>query len=131
MINLYTTEQVYEITESFFKMLNELQSEVSVNQTNVNEADKAFGDIRHFCEFNYPTERKKRTSVCKLIRDYSKQRRESKDFLSVAEPLLKEKKDLQLALGKAIPEMRKAYKVIENERHYNPRVLNDLFKEDN
>ena len=51
-------------------------------------------------------------------------------FLSIAEPLLKEKKDLQLALGKAIPEMRKAYKVIENERHYNPRVLNDLFKED-
>ena len=84
MINLYTTEQVYEITEAFFKMLNELQTEVSVNQTNVNEADKAFGDIRHFCEFNYPTERKKRTSVCKLIRDYSKQRRESKDFLSIA-----------------------------------------------
>ena len=44
MIKLYTTEQVYEITESFFKMLNELQTEVSVNQTNVNEADKAFGD---------------------------------------------------------------------------------------
>ena len=51
-----------------------------------------------------------------------------KDVLTI---VLKEKKDLQLALGKAIPEMRKAYKVIENERHYNPRVLNDLFKEDN
>ena len=52
MIKLYTTEQVYEITESFFKMLKELQSEVAVNQANVNEADTAVGDIRTFCEFN-------------------------------------------------------------------------------
>ena len=127
---MYSTKDVYDISEAFFKMLNELPSDISVNEANVKEADKAFGDIRHFCEFSYPTDRKKRTEVCKLINEYSKQRRTSKDFLSIAEPLLKEKKDLQVALGKAIPEMRKAYKVIENERHYNPRILNDLFKED-
>lgn len=127
---MYTTKQVYETTEAFFKMLNELQSDISVSEANVKEADKAFGDIRHFCEFSYPTERKKRTEICKLIRDYSKQRREAKDFLSVAEPLLEVKKDLCIGINKVIPNMRKAYKDIENERHYNPRVLNDLFKED-
>ena len=91
---------------------------------------KLLGILDTFASLTILQKGKKRTSVCKLIRDYSKQRRESKDFLSVAEPLLKEKKDLQLALGKAIPEMRKAYKVIENERHYNPRVLNDLFEKE-
>lgn len=127
---MYTTKQIYETTEAFFKMLNELQSDISVNETLVKEADKAFGDIRHFCEFSYPTERKKRTEICKLIRDYSKQRREAKDFLSVAEPLLEVKKDLYISINKVISNMRKAYKDIENERHYNPRVLNELFKED-
>ena len=127
---MYTTKQVYETTEAFFKMLNELESDISINEASVKEADKAFGDIRHFCEFSYPTERKKRTEICKLIRDYSKQRREAKDFLSVAEPLLVVRKDLCIGINKVISNMRKAYKDIENERHYNPRVLNELFKED-
>lgn len=127
---MYTTEEVYKITEEFFKMLSELPSDVSANTTTVSEADKAFGDIRHFCELNYPTDRKKRTEVCKLIRDYSKVRRESKDFLSVAEPLLGIRGEIMKHLNRAISDVRKAFKNIEKERYYNPRVLNNLFKED-
>ena len=127
---MYSTKDVYVISEAFFKMLNELPSDISVNEANVKEADKAFGDIRHFCEFSYPTDRKKRTEVCKLINEYSKQRRTSKDFLSIAEPLNEVRNSLFKELNKVISNMRKAYKDIENERHYNPRVLNDLFEKE-
>jgi hypothetical protein len=59
----------------FKKLLNEAHSILRMCDEEINEADKAFGDIRHYCELKYTSDRKKRSDVYKLIREYSIRRR--------------------------------------------------------
>lgn len=127
---MYTKEQICEIVTNFQNLVKELGTIRSCCEATVNEADKAFGDIRHYCEFDYPTERKKRTKVCKLINQYSKERREAKDLLDVTESLsnLVDTNFIN-RMGKIANETKKALGKTEG-RSYAPRVLNELFEDD-
>lgn len=126
---MYTKEQVCEIVTNFYTLVKELELDRKCCATTVNEADKAFGDIRHYCEFDYPTERKQRTKVCKLINQYSKERRIAKDFLDVTEPVASLLGAAFLnQMGRIANDTKKALSKTEG-RNYVPRVLDELFKE--
>lgn len=130
---MYTKEQAVEIVNSFCDLVKDLKSELSIREAAVNECDKAFGDIRHFCELSYPTERKKRTQVCRLLKQYSDQRREAKDFIDVLTPLndfFKSNPNVAQLLARANNLMKKEQAHTLGERKYAPRILNDLFKEE-
>lgn len=124
-----TKEEICKIILDFYDVLRDAKSDISICGATVNEADKAFGDIRHFCEFNYPTERKMRTKVCRLINEYSKERRVAKDLIDVLTPLANGVgNDFINKMGKISNDTKKALAKTEG-RSYAPRVLNDLFEE--
>lgn len=84
--------------------------------------------IRHYCELQYPTQRRDKTKVVRLIHDFSVKRRECKNYLEVLAPLfesnLVEEKQL-MNVNRIINQIKKNQ---EKNRAYKPRVLEDLFK---
>lgn len=128
-------EELYEavrIINDFRKLIRTLNSNRSLMEAEVVEADKAFGDIRHFVE-NKKTDAKKRTKLIKLMKEFSDSRRRAKDGLIYTEPLMKflsEEKSLDQKLGKVASEMEKAREKMDG-RVYHPRVLKALFEEEN
>lgn len=127
----YTKENVVKIVEDFKDLIVALEMERRIRYDAVHESDCALGDIRHFCELNYPTERSKRTKICQLMRDISKKRREDKDFLDVTQPLADFlSNNFKVNLSKTTNNMKKALVKTQGERVYVPRVLNDLFKKE-
>lgn len=127
----YTKENVVKIVEDFKDLIVALEMERRIRYDAVHESDCALGDIRHFCELNYPTERSKRTKICQLMRDISKKRREDKDFLDVTQPLADFlSNNFKVNLSKTTNNMKKALVKTQSERVYVPRVLNDLFKKE-
>lgn len=132
----YTKENVVKIVEDFKDLIVAIEMERRIRYDAVHESDCALGDIRHFCELSYPTERSTRTKVCQLMRDISKKRRNDKDFLDVTQPLAdflsnsQNSQNLKGNLGKAANNMKKALVKTQGERVYVPRVLNDLFKKE-
>lgn len=126
-----TYEEAVKILTDFKELMNELDSIIGANEQAIVEADKAFGDLRHYCEFFYPTERKDKTKVVKLINEYSVKRRKAKDTVNVLAPLnevrLKNKVVFE-NLNRAINEANKEYQRTLGERKYAPRVLDELFK---
>lgn len=131
---MYTKEDVVKIVEDFKNLIIALESERKIHYDNVHEKDQAFGDIRHYCELSYPNSRSKRTKICQLMRDLGKERRDDKDFLEITQPLAdfltSMPKTLKGNLGNASNNMRKALLRTQNERVYVPRILNDLFGEE-
>lgn len=129
----YTKENVVKIVEDFKDLVVAIDMERRIRYDAVHESDCALGDIRHFCELSYPTERSMRTKICRLMRDISKKRREDKDFLDVTQSLaefLSNPCNLKVNLGKTTNNMKKALIKTQSERVYVPRVLNDLFKKE-
>lgn len=117
----------------FKKLLNEAQSILRMCDEEINEADKAFGDIRHYCELKYTSDRKKRSDVYKLIREYSIRRRRAKDIKSLLEPLglwSATNVTARENLFKTINVMQKELNYINGDKKYAPRVLDELFKEE-
>lgn len=127
----YTKENVVKIVEDFKDLIVALEMERRIRYDAVHESDCSLGDIRHFCELNYPTKRSTRTKVCQLMRDISKKRRDDKDFLDVTQPLADFlSNNFKVTLSKATNNMKKALVKTQGERVYVPRVLNDLFKKE-
>ena len=127
----YTKENVVKIVEDFKDLIVALEMERRIRYDAVHESDCSLGDIRHFCELNYPTKRSTRTKVCQLMRDISKKRREDKDFLDVTQPLADFlSNNFKVNLSKTTNNMKKALVKTQGERVYVPRVLNDLFKKE-
>lgn len=125
-----TKEEICQIISDFYEVLKDAKSDISICSATVNEADKAFGDIRHFCEFNYPTDRKMRTKICRLINEYSKERRVAKDLIDILTPLANGYDNNSInRMGKIVNETKKALAKTEG-RAYAPRVLNELFEEE-
>ena len=123
--------QTVHVVDEFRKLCNELNTTKNILEEEVLEADKAFGDIRHYCELHYPTTRSGKTKVCRLIKELSDRRRAAKDALAVLAPLIEflgENPKLCNEFGKIANGMRKQLNQIEGERHYNPRVLKELFE---
>lgn len=127
---MYTAEDVYRIVSEFRDLANECEILMRVADEDINEADKAFGDIRHYCELNYPVERHDKTRVCQLIKQYSDQRRRAKNFKEVLTPLSEfiKLKDVSRGIGTMANSTRKKHDFINSDRRYEPRILNELFK---
>ncbi len=126
-------EKAVETAQEFKKLLNNAKQIMSMCEAEIVEADKAFGDIRHYCELHYSSDRKKQREVCKLIHKYSNQRRFAKDVQAIMQPLADFVESAGQAKGNlefCINNMKKELNRINGERVYVPRVLNELFKED-
>lgn len=124
----YSLEEIVEVLANFKEVMNYVRQNHSVWDSTVQECDKAFGDIRHYCELQYPTQRKDKTKVVRLIHDFSVKRRECKDYLEVLAPLfessLVEEKQL-MNVNRVINQIKKNQ---DRNKKYMPRVLDELFK---
>lgn len=118
----YSLEEIVETLANFKEVMNYVRQNHSVWDSTVQECDKAFGDIRHYCELQYPTQRKDKTKVVRLIHDFSVKRRQCKDYLEVLAPLfesnLVEEKQL-MNVNRIINQIKKNQ---EKNRAYKPRV---------
>ena len=85
---MYTQNEVVEIVTRFRDLIKTIQEDARVNESIIQESDKAWGDIRHYCEFKTTARRPKKTQLFRLIGSYGRQRRQAKNFLQVAQPLL-------------------------------------------
>lgn len=124
----YSLEEIVETLAKFKEVMNYVRQNHSVWDSTVQECDKAFGDIRHYCELQYPTQRKDKTKVVRLIHDFSIKRRQCKDCLEVLAPLfessLVEEKQL-MNVNRIINQIKKNQ---DKNKKYMPRVLEELFK---
>lgn len=124
----YSLEEIVETLAKFKEVMNYVRQNHSVWDSTVQECDKAFGDIRHYCELQYPTQRKDKTKVVRLIHDFSIKRRQCKDYLEVLAPLfessLVEEKQL-MNVNRIINQIKKNQ---DKNKKYMPRVLEELFK---
>ena len=121
-----------QVAQEFKALLSKAEQVMAMCEAEIQEADKAFGDIRHYCELHYSSDRKQHRKVCKLINEYSKRRRFAKDIEAIMEPLAEFSRKQAFAkreLETAANSMAKELKRIEGERVYVPRVLDDLFKD--
>lgn len=126
-----TLEEAVKILTDFKELMNDLDTTIKSNEQTVNMADKAFGDLRHYCEFHYPTKRSDKTKVVRLMNHYSVERRKAKDAINALSPLMKVKIAYKPAfenLNRAINEANKEFQKTLGERKYAPRVLDELFK---
>lgn len=125
-------QEKIDILSNAKDVLNSIQELERMCADEVVECDKALGDIRHYCEINYPTERSKKNKVCRLMRDYSVRRRKAKDTLSVIAPIIAFVKEHGKELQKfnaGINQSKKELKRIQSDRMYTPRVLKELFND--
>lgn len=116
--------------EAFRKLVNDIEQEIKLCGDEINECDKAFGDIRHCCEINYPLTPSQKTTICKVMREFSKRRRAAKDRQYVLEPLLEHMahdKYFKNDIGKMANEIKRRLEFVTSERKYVPRVLDNLF----
>ena len=122
-------QEIRKLTDDFASAVRTLPGLIKAMEEEVSLCDKAMGDVRHYAELNATTRTEDRKLI-RLIRDHSRRRREAADTIliikSLADLVAKNNaffNDLDRVRG----EMRKQANFVENERHYNPRVLHDLF----
>lgn len=127
MENKYTLEEIVKVLSEFKDVMNYIRQNQSVWDSTVQECDKAFGDIRHYCELQYPTERKDKTKVVKLIHDTSVLRRQCKDYLEVLNPLFESDLLDMKQINNIAHVINQIKKNQDKQRVYKPRVLEDLF----
>ena len=124
----YNLENIVKILNEYKSVINYISKNKKMWEDIVVECDKAFGDIRHYCELNYPTDRKGKTKVVKLLKDTSLERRKYKDLLQTLEPLL----ESNYVEGKNVSEFSRVINAIDKkykqEKTYTPRVLKELFE---
>lgn len=118
------------VMRDFKDLLNNIGSIKNQCNMEIKECDQAICDARHYCELDYPTNRKDRTRVCQILRDYSKRRRIAKDTLDVLNPLDEWCNTHRIAndISRIANEMGKIATHIESNRTYRPRILEELFK---
>lgn len=119
------------LLNEFRNLIKEVKQLESIYEAEINEMDKAFGDIRHFCELDYPVGRKEKTKVVKFIKECSDRRRKAKDNLEILKPLIAyidaHPKFVQ-DIGAVANEMKNIERK-QQGRIYRPRVLKELFSE--
>jgi hypothetical protein len=126
----YDYERAARVINEFRNLVVEVKTINSACQAEVSEADAAFCDIRHKCEIDYPTERRMRTRICSLLKEYSVRRRKAKETLEVISPLvrfLEKNAHFGNHIGQVANETRKALENTRRDKTYRARVLEELF----
>ena len=127
-----TNEEIVKIVDDFRNLLKSVKEDYQIESDKVNEADRAFDDIRHRCELDYPTSSKGKTKSCRLMMEYSKQRRVAKERMQVLEPLVEfanKNGAIINLLGNVANTMTKELRHTQSEKKYAPRVLTELFND--
>lgn len=127
-----TNEEIVKIVDDFRNLVKTATEEMKIQSEIINEADKAFGDIRHKCELDYPSTNKGKTQVCRLINEYSKQRRTAKERMQILLPLVEfinKNGTIVNNIGNVANTMNKELKHLQCEKRYSPRVLTELFND--
>lgn len=130
----WTRDEIVQAVKDFKEALVYVQSNYSYWNNVVQDCDKAFGDIRHYCELQYPTRRKNRTKVCQLLRDYSIERRKYKDLVQVTKPIFEISENMDnKSKNFLFTQIKEACKLNEQTqpgtRYYRPRIVTELFEE--
>lgn len=127
----YSPNDIQKITKGFVDMVKYLKQNESYFSSVVNECDKALGDLYHYCELHYPTDRSGKTKVVQGIRDISITRRKAKDMLELTDSIIKLDTPIINDVYKMSNTVTKSYiKLFLKERVYVPRVLNELFEDE-
>lgn len=127
----YSPDDIQKITKGFVDMVKYLKNNESYFSSVVNECDKALGDLYHYCELYYPTDRSGKTKVVQGIRDISITRRKAKDMLELTDSIIKLDTPIINDVYKMSNTVTKSYiKLFLKERVYVPRVLNELFEDE-
>lgn len=117
---------------SFRELLVNCQSLVTQLNLDIKECDKAFCDVRHYCEFNDDITPEKEHELCNILRNFSLKRRNDKNILQLLTPLFEVTKDnpkIIPTIGKLANDTNKEYIRNTAEKSYLPRVLKELFEE--
>lgn len=124
-------KEIVDIIHRFRDLTVEAQSIAEQCEMTIKEADKAFGDIRHYCEFNKSIDARTKTKICRLMREYSEKRREAKDTLEIISALneyISQNREFVSNIGYIWNTTNKKWKFVNSERVYVPRVLEELFE---
>ena len=116
--------------DDFRKSLRDMDTIRNQLNDTIHEADSAIGDCRHKLEIDYPTTRKERTAICKVIRDYGIERRKAKNAEQVLNELFSfadNHKQLINELDNLYGKIKKAKESVEKEKSYKVRVLTEMF----
>lgn len=125
-------ENIMDIISNFKTLVNELPSIVEACNAEIVEADKAFGDLRHYCELSPSLTRSQKTQVCAHMKRYSKRRRAAKDLLRLLTPIwefMQANKPFRGAMGTIANKTNNQLQQIKGQRVYTPRVLEELFND--
>lgn len=127
----WTEDELLAAARTFKDAMQYIETNAGIWSDIVNECDKAFGDIYHYCELKeYPLTGAEQQQICDLIHDYSQKRRTYKDLLAATEPLLLWYKSVSKSYFQQ--QINEASKIQAKEatRLYYPRVLHELFQDD-
>lgn len=125
----YTEADINRISNDFIQMMRTIRKEATHYGDVINECDKAFSDVYHYCELQQPKNHKSKTTVTKLLHDISCVRRKAKDLQYLSEALISIDNKAYDEIAKAVNQVNKRHeKTFSGDRHYQPRVLTDLFK---
>ena len=126
---MYDLDEMTETINRFRDLVRDMSQIGRICGEVINENDRAIGDIRHLCEFDYPKDAKKRTRVCRMLHDLGRERRDAKNIVMLLEPLsvlTTKYSGLVNDMCKVANEVGKTKKRIDNPT-YEPRVLKELF----
>lgn len=113
---------------NFLAFTRDLQTEYSINYTDVGTCDDATQDILHQIELGSYKDRNKYTTQLAKIR---KRRRKSKDFVDINKTFVEyiksdEFKKVYKVLEKLLGDVRKQENYVESHRQYNARICDNL-----
>lgn len=115
-------EQKYEIYEKLEVLSKEITDRKKELNSELSRIDKEISDIRHYIEF-YPLSASKGYKMAKTLKDRLIKRREIKNGLDVMNRIQMMSVG-QIGCGKGREIINKTL-----DKHYTPRVLNELFEE--
>jgi hypothetical protein len=124
-----TPAEIRKLTDDFAAVVRALPAALKILEEEYSLSDKAICDIRHYAEFNKTTRTEDRKLV-RLLRGWSLRRRNADDAIRIIKPLselVARNNSFFNELDRIRGEMKKAANYVDSERHYNPRVLHDLF----
>lgn len=131
-IEPYSLQDIYEISNDFKDMMVYLTNSLNNWDKEIEIRDKACIDLMHFIEFNPKVTLTVKTEIWKKFYTIREERRFYKNLIQVINSyrtLITDKKRMN-GFFSTVNNLNKEYKIVTGERKYVPRVLDNLFKEE-
>lgn len=126
--------EVVKVTDDFRNLVKQMESVQNILEDTITDADRAFGDVRHYIELkDVAMTRHEKSVVCRALKDASNERRKAKRAKEVLTPMfefLSTHKSFVSDIGKLANDLKKSKQKVEAPHAYKVRVLTDIFGED-